>query len=58
MKFFLFCLAEVGFQNLKTGEDTGLNQSCLSFGKDSRLACMTGGFHPIYETRFLFHFSC
>lgn len=38
-----FCLsAEVWFQNLNTGEDTGLNQKFSSFGKDSRLACMTG----------------
>jgi hypothetical protein len=58
IKFSCFASAEVGFQNLKTGEVTGLNQSCLSFGKDSRLTCTTGGFHPIFETRFLFHFSC
>lgn len=54
--FFFFDSAEVWFQNLNTGEDIGLNQSCLSFGKDRNLACMTGGFHPIYERWFLFHF--
>lgn len=47
-------LAEVLFLSLNTGEDTGLSQSYLSFGRDNSHAYMTGGFYRICDKWFLF----